>query len=71
MIDFKEIERIKERWNPSDNMGIGHPIWEPDLSSDVAYLAALVPKELKHKREVPTVIEYQGRRYVLDYGTRN
>ena len=23
-------------------------------------------KELKHKKDVPTVIEYQGRRYVLD-----
>lgn len=24
-------------------------------------------KELKHKKGIPTVIEYQGRRYVLDY----
>lgn len=30
----------------------------------------LVPKELKHKKDIPTVIEYNGRRYVLDDRTR-
>lgn len=24
-------------------------------------------KELKYKKDIPTVIEYQGRRYVLDH----
>jgi hypothetical protein len=26
-----------------------------------------VIKELKHKKEIPTVIEYKGRRYILDH----
>ena len=30
-------------------------------------LSSLVPKELKYKKGVPTVIEYQRRRYVLDH----
>lgn len=30
----------------------------------------LLVKELKHKKEIPTVIEYQGRRYVLDHGNK-
>jgi hypothetical protein len=30
-------------------------------------LFSLVPKELKLKKDIPTVIEYQGRRYVLDH----
>ena len=63
---MNRINQIKERWNPSDGMGIGHPIWEPDLSNDVQYLIDLVPKELKHKKEIPTVIEYKGKRYVYD-----
>lgn len=30
----------------------------------------MLPKELKHKKDIPTVIEYQGRRYVLDDRSR-
>lgn len=29
-------------------------------------LIDLVPKELKHKKDIPTVIEYKGKRYVYD-----
>lgn len=29
-----------------------------------------IVKHLKIKKEIPTVIEYLGRRYVLDYGNK-
>jgi hypothetical protein len=43
---------------------------EESFESEVNWLIEQVeklPKELKYKKDIPTVIEYQGRRYVLKY----
>jgi hypothetical protein len=36
-------------------------------NSEPGKVSVVEPKELKHKKGIPTVIEYQGRRYVLDH----
>jgi hypothetical protein len=43
----KVLNRISERWNPSDNLGIAHPILEDELANDVDFLVQLVKKQQK------------------------
>lgn len=56
----------------SEGLGINErPIEQDKLRNMILIeqdtLNTTIPKEIKHKKGIPTVIEYQGRRYVLDH----
>lgn len=56
----------------SEGLGINERQIEQDklrnmILTEQDTLNTTIPKEIKHKKGIPTVIEYQGRRYVLDH----
>lgn len=61
---MNRTEKIRKNWLKGYDVTKEKEAYQ--MGEDIDYIFTLVPKELKHKKEFPTVIEYKGKRYVYD-----